>query len=113
MTREVLILGPLVVKVPSVRSWRHFLLGLLANINEARRSGLDPRLCPVRWAAPGGCLLVMRRAAPLSDEEFAAVPPDFGRLPAGEPFPLGPLPDVNRRNLGRLDGRPVIVDYGW
>ncbi|HYH66391.1 MAG TPA: hypothetical protein VD866_16985 [Urbifossiella sp.] len=111
MTREVLLVGPWAVKVPTLRSWRLFVEGVLANLNERRRSGLDPRLCPVLFALWGGLLLVMRRAEPLHPD--IDLPTDFGALPVGEPFPPVPLPDVGPRNLGRLDGRPVIVDYGW
>ncbi|HYH69373.1 MAG TPA: hypothetical protein VD866_32060 [Urbifossiella sp.] len=119
LTREVLIVGRWVVKVPSLRGWRPFLAGILANLTESARSGLDPRLCPVRWCAPGGLLLVQRRAAPLTPAAAAQIGPDFGRLPTGGPWPRVPPPDLDPadplswRNYGEIDGRPVIVDYGW
>lgn len=118
LTREVLILGDWVVKLPSFRGWRPFLSGLMANLTERARSGLDPRLCPVRFAAPGGFLSIQRRARPLTPAAADAITPEFGQLPTGGPWPRVPPPDLDPadplswRNFGELDGRPVIVDYG-
>jgi hypothetical protein len=44
-------------------SWKHFLYGLLANMQEAQFSKTSwPELCPVLWSLPGGFLVVMPRA---------------------------------------------------
>ena len=72
VTREVLLLGGYALKIPSLRSWRCFLWGLLANIQEREFSLTGwPELCPVIFSAPGGFLTVMPRAAPLSDGEWS------------------------------------------
>jgi hypothetical protein len=59
-------------KVPALREWRLFLLGLLANMQEARfwRDTHWPELCPVLFSLRGGFLVVMKRADPLSRERF-------------------------------------------
>jgi hypothetical protein len=99
------------VKLPKLtRGWRQFLWGLLSNMTERQLSQLGyPELCPVTFSLPGGWLVVMRRAEPLS-EEFLR---DFDMLaflmpPGRNLIPGEPKPD----SFGRLDGRVVVVDYG-
>jgi hypothetical protein len=106
-TRHVLLIGSVAVKVPALWSWRLFLSGLLANLQERdfSRAGW-PELCPVLCAAPGGWLLVMRRAEPVPDAleiDFEALMdrPDY-RVPA----------EAKRDSWGLLNGRVVAVDYG-
>lgn len=105
ITRNVLLVGRWAVKTPRVPitpyGFRHFLLGLLANMQEARwwRVTQDPRLCPVVLSVPGGWLNVMRRA------ETAADPVDYSRF---EGLPIERKPE----SFGLLDGRAVLLDYG-
>ncbi len=70
-TRNVWLVGKWAVKVPAWSEWRLFLLGLLANMQEKvfARTGWA-ELCPVVWSLPGGWMLVMRRAIPLTREEW-------------------------------------------
>ena len=106
VTREVFLTRRWAVKIPSVRCWRLFLTGLLANLHESlwwTASGRDPRLCPVRWAAPGGLVLVMPRADPITDAEYDALD-----LMAFEGLPA----DHKAANFGRFGGRIVMLDYG-
>jgi len=51
--------------------WRNFLIGLLANFQE-KEFWLErwPELCPVSLYTPGGFVLVMPRARPLTDAEW-------------------------------------------
>jgi hypothetical protein len=57
------------------RWWRDFLLrGLLSNMQERRFAAEGwPQLCPVRAALPGGFLVVMARARPLTDAEWQSL----------------------------------------
>jgi hypothetical protein len=60
----------------------------------------DERLCPVRFAMPGGWFLIMPRCDPVKMEEldhqaFYGLPLDF-----------------KASNFGRYQGRIVMVDYG-
>lgn len=66
-TRTVLLIGKVVVKVPSTREWRLFLRGLLANMQERQRwnGTRDARLAQVLWADPLGFVLIMERVSPL------------------------------------------------
>lgn len=103
MTRTVVLFGSYAVKLPLGRGWTMTLYGLLSNMQEAAwgRQGW-PGLCPVVLAAPGGWLIVQRRAAPY--------PPDWP-LPE-ELLARYPWCDAKRDNFGLLDGLPVLVDYG-
>ena len=70
-TRAVILVGRWAVKLPRPTSWRLFLSGLLANMQEREfaRTGW-PELCPVLFSLPGGWLVVMPRAEPLTDGEW-------------------------------------------
>lgn len=66
-----------------------------------------PELCPVLFSVPGGWLLVMRRAKPLSDAEWCSVHPEWGYR---EEYVV-PV-EMKRDSFGVLDGRIVAIDYG-
>jgi hypothetical protein len=103
VTRLVLLTRRYAFKVPQPASWRQFLLGLLANMQEVRFSGISVLLCPVIFSLPGGLLVVMPRAEPVDEVEFNG----------WELLELANLPtDPNPLNFGRLNGRTVCIDYG-
>lgn len=105
-SRLVVLVGPLALKFPRPTPWRGTLLGLLANMQEREFARLrHPQLCPVLLALPGGWLVVMRRARPLTGQEFAALSPgDWGGELA--------VVEFKRSSFGMLAGRVVAVDYG-
>jgi hypothetical protein len=122
VTREVFLIGAYAIKIPSLRSWRMFLHGLLCNMQERLWSGAGPEFCPVTFALPGGWLLVMRRARELTDEEWAAFDPQgYEHALAGArgvtPW-LDQLADyivpaeIKQDSFGWLNGRIVAIDYG-
>lgn len=109
VTRHVLLVGSVAIKVPRVSEWRLFLLGLLANMQEAIFSKTRwPELCPVLWHVPGGWLVVMRRARVLTDDEFAALDLESWVDRGDYVIPAEVKPD----SFGYLDGQLVAVDYG-
>jgi hypothetical protein len=105
-SRRVTLIGGVAIKVPTLSSWRLFLIGLLGNMLEAtwwERTGGDHRLCDVLWCLPGGFVLVMRRALPVSDAQFGSVnKSDFEQFTG----------DLHAANFGWLGQRLVLVDYG-
>ena len=108
-TRTVFLVGRWAFKVPTGRSWRLFLSGLLANMQEAEFSSTGwPELCPVRFALPGGFLVVMPRAVtltePMAEDAYERLTqrPDYVVPAENKPCSWGHLPD----------GRLVAVDYG-
>lgn len=104
--RTVLLTRRYALKLPTWRSWRDFLFGLLNNQTEARvgRSGRSD-VCPVLFAIPGGWLVVMPRLPILTQAEFDA------HGVADMPWNLS----VERKpdSFGIYEGRVVAVDYGW
>lgn len=104
-TRDVVLVGSYAFKFPTLASWRQFLGGLLANLCEYDwwKSGfMRDHLCPITFRLPGGFLVVMRRASPLTKEEYDGTDfDDFAGLPM----------DNHIENFGKLDGRTVMVDY--
>jgi hypothetical protein len=105
----VFLVGPFAVKVPSFYSWQTFLWGLLSNLQERTFSQTAwPELCPVLFSLPGGWLVIMRRAEPLSEATFSAFDYDgFSNLPEYR-VPV----EHKRDSFGLFDGRIVAVDYG-
>lgn len=111
-TRAVFLVGRYAFKVPFAFSWKHFLLGLIANMQEVSFGRAKwPELCPLVWWLPAGLLVVMRRAEPLTDEQWTAFEPTIsdGWLVGDEYYvPCEPKMD----SFGMIDGRIVALDYG-
>lgn len=113
--RTVWLIGKWAVKMPVFVEWRLFLIGLLANMQEARFSSVGwSKLCPVVLSLPGGFLNVMHRAEPLTREEFSTL--DYAEwIKGGQSLPKGEwiIPVENKLDsFGKLNGRIVAVDYG-
>ena len=106
-TRWVLLAGRWAAKVPRPTSYRSLLLGLLANMQEARFSAFgDDRVCPVVFALPRGLLVIMPRCAVLTRNLTAAERERF----FGAEY-IVPAED-KASSFGWLNGRLVAIDYG-
>lgn len=107
-TRVVLLTTKYAFKFPTYVSWKLFLHGLLANMQENLFSGLHSNLCPVLFYIPGGFLTVMPACTPLTTEEYESL--DFIRFVDQEDMEL---PVENKQDsFGWLNGRIVAIDYG-
>lgn len=111
VTREVLLIGRWAFKIPKLTgSWKMFLSGLLANMQEREFGRLGwPQLCPVLFSIPGGWLVVMRRAEPLSLNDWRTF--DAEEFIVSNPPNLLPV-ETKPDSFGWLGGRIVAVDYG-
>ncbi|SOR27189.1 conserved protein of unknown function [Methylorubrum extorquens] len=110
-TRLVLVIGHYAIKIPRSQTGRR------CNAHEAeiwRESSPERRaiLCPILAALPGGWLVVMAAAEPISETEAEALLegwgfPDWDYVPGGrgEPF------EYKASDWGRLSGKLVAVDY--
>ena len=111
-TRHVFLVGPYAIKIPQFRyGWKNFLYGLLANLQERTFAKAGwPELCPVAFSLPGGWLVVMQRAEPLTREEwFSFDSLDFCEREGREYC----IPAERKMDsFGKNDGRIVAVDYG-
>lgn len=119
VTRTVILTKRWAIKVPClVYGWKYFLYGFLANMQEHDWSGFDERLCPIRYAAPGGLFVVMPRCQMLTDQEFLDLVHDgWARIvdeETGTELPYSrELPvELKTCSFGKLNGRIVAVDYG-
>lgn len=110
VTREVILTRRFAFKIPRmVYGWRMFLCGLLANMQEREFGRLKwPELCPVVFSVPGGWLVVMRRALPLTDDEWFSFDPIPFCQQAHRPLPV----EHKRDSFAKIDGRIVAIDYG-
>jgi hypothetical protein len=110
-TRMVLLTRRWAIKLPRPTEWRLFLHGLLANMQERMFWTMrDDRMCPVHFSLPGGWLVVMPFARPLTDEEWAAF--DADKFCVGNEDDAMVPAENKRDSFGVLSGRVVAVDYG-
>lgn len=114
ISRRVIFLFGLAFKVPSWTSWRNFLWGLLANMQERQMYGCKElrdsgKLCPIYFSLPCGFLIVMPRVQILKEGEVCRERlVDFCH--ANENWTVPAEPKCN--SFGYLNGRMVAVDYG-
>jgi hypothetical protein len=110
-SRYVLLIGNLAFKIPSLHSWRNFLWGLLANMQEVDFStvkDMQDKLCPIKFHIPLGFLVVMPRVRVLEYgeidksilEEFCKL--DNGTIPA----------EIKYDSFGYYKGKLVAIDFG-
>lgn len=110
-TRYVSLIGRWAFKIPSLHSWRNFLWGLLANIQEVNfwESGIGVgKLCPVLFHLPLGFLVVMPRCRILSAAEFKGFQYEAFVDCGDWRVPVEAKPD----SFGWLKRSVVAVDYG-
>lgn len=127
VTREVFLIGRYAFKLPKLTyGWKMFLQGLLCNMQEAvwGRSKEMPEFCPVVFSIPGGWLVVMKRAMPLTDEQWREFLRDRLGIDGIKSFhPRDEIKswtggdyfipaEVKENSFGLLDGRVVVIDYG-
>jgi len=112
-TRLVLVFKSFVVKVPTFLSWRLFLHGLLANMQEELFSGVNDCLCPVIWADIFGFVLIMKRAYVIPNRinhlNFCNYLEAKYKNNNMREFILS---DSKPSNWGILKGNLVKIDYG-
>lgn len=110
-TRVVFKIGSYVVKIPQFRyEWRHFLYGLIANIQEVQfwKAYQHKKLCPILFWFPLGLLLVMPYAEPISREEFFKINLDEWTYTEYFIIPV----ESKLNSFGMYQGKIVAVDYG-
>ncbi len=109
-TRTVIVLRKHVIKIPSFKSWKLFLHGLLANMQERQISTCnDVVLCPVISSSRMGLFVVMPRCYPVNHRGlfFTELCRLMGKFP--REFYLS---DAKPENFGYFKGRLVKIDYG-
>ena len=111
-TRVVIVLRNYVIKIPTFKSWKLFLHGLLANLQERQMSTInDAVLCPVISSSRIGLFVIMPRCEPVNHTglfftELCRLK-IMGELP--EEFYLS---DAKPENFGYFKCRLVKLDYG-
>lgn len=108
-TRTVLLTNNYAFKFPTWHSWPLFLQGLLANMQECTFGTIGwDGVCPVFWCIPGGFLVVMPRALPITDELWDQL--DVSTLIHHEHYTI-PV-EAKQTSFGLLNGNIVAIDYG-
>ena len=108
-TRWVLITKKYAFKFPSLYSYKNFLLGLLANMQEIEFWSLKwEKLCPIIFYLPFGLLVVMPKCKMLTIEEWNNFNLNNFRISKN-----GIIPVENKRNsFGKFKNKIVAIDYG-
>lgn len=110
-SRYVFLLFGLAFKFPSLNSYRNFLWGLIANLNEHKLyyTLKHKKLCPIVFHIPLGILNVMPMVKLMSEDEFNNFKPiEFCCLGEGKTIPA----EAKRDSFGWYKGRIVVIDYG-
>lgn len=109
LTKRYAFKFPAIINSTNGLSWKSFLNGLLANMQEVQfgRSYFEG-LCPITFFIPGGFLVVMPRVTELTDEEFLKMDIE-SFIDRGDYC----LPVERKANsFGWLAGEVVAIDYG-
>lgn len=110
--RWVFIFNKLVFKIPSLYSWKNFLWGLLANIQEkefSRIHDMNEKLCPIIFSLPLGILVVMPRVRVLNEGELSIeILEKFCRINNNYIIPS----ELKYDSFGYFKGKLVAIDYG-
>lgn len=94
-----------VIKFPTTRTWKLFLLGMLANIQEREWYSygfMSEKLCPYFFTL-FGLFLLGKYASPINEQQYSTMD-----TKSFEGLPL----DNKMENFGTYKGRIVLVDYG-
>lgn len=110
-TRWVLLIGRLAFKIPSLHSWKNFLWGLLANMQEVEFSkcvDMKHKLCPVKFYLPLGLLVVMPKVKILVKDELPKEALEKFCIEDNFKIPA----ELKHDSFGYFKGKLVAVDYG-
>jgi len=110
VTREVLIFRKIVIKIPSLRSWKLFLHGILANLQEKTFSGAHPMLMPVLFCL-AGFILVMPKCERIFYNEESILIEALNAIKNDSLYEFLES-DFKPMNYGIYMGNVVKIDYG-
>lgn len=111
-SRWVFVVSSIAVKIPSFTSYRSFLWGLIANMNEVKfwnYANMKHKLCPITFYVPFGLLVVMPKVKVLTkgdgignDYLLSFCICENGKIPA----------ETKLDSFGFLNNKLVCIDYG-
>lgn len=109
-TRVVILTSKYAFKFPAIYSWRLFLHGLLANMQETDFwcQLKSYKLCPVLFSLPLGFLVVMPRATVFTNKNFEYFCYETFVNELGWIIPV----ENKRDSFGFINGQIVAIDYG-
>jgi hypothetical protein len=112
-TRCVWLVGKYAIKVPRLCTWRNFLNGLLANMTEREFDCIAPELhAKVYYADRLGLLLIMQRADYIRpcfmNYSVRSSADAFFRECDARGLPC----EHKYSDIGFINGKPVLIDFG-
>ncbi|MFA5239810.1 MAG: hypothetical protein WC476_08920 [Phycisphaerae bacterium] len=111
VTRKVFVFRKIAIKIPTRKSWRLFLQGLLANMQEKQWSGVHPFLMPVLFALPGGFVIVMPACERVFEQKEPKLTWALRKLKNDDYYEFF-RSDYKPGNFGIYKGQVVKIDYG-
>lgn len=109
-TRIVVCIGKYAIKIPNFRSWKLFLNGLLANIQEETFRDLDPILLKSKLYIPGGFLSIFEKVEEIDEITWIKIKDDFYTIIDKKDYII-PV-EIKKDSFGMLNGQLKIIDYG-
>lgn len=110
-TRYVIMLEKYVVKIPSWYSYKHFLDGLVANINESSLGSFNyPCLATMVKGNRFGLFVIQKRIKPVNHVGLFWI--ELNKLTHESIIPGVHLRDVKPQNYGYDRGQLKRLDYG-
>lgn len=122
-TRIVFLTRRYAIKIPQLKKYNKFLLGLLSNMQEVKKGkSKDDRLCPIIFSIPLGLLLIMPRCKIISEDDFEIL--DLSNFWPNELEDYHPnniceraylnAPVENKADsFGIYNNKIVAIDYGY
>lgn len=110
-SRWIFVIGTLIVKIPSLNSWRGFLHGLLGNMQEVKFSKMkeaQEKLCPIKFYIPFGFLVIMPKVRVLKNGELTVL--QLQEFCANNTYVIPA--EYKCDSFGYLNGKLVAIDYG-
>jgi hypothetical protein len=110
-TRWVFIVFNKAFKIPSLYSYKNFLNGLLANMQEVEFSkckDYSDKLCPVSFYLPLGLLVVMPKVRVLGEGELTIKELKSFCNTRGLTIPA----EYKYNSFGYINNKLVAIDYG-
>lgn len=106
-TRMVFLLGKYAIKIPKINTWKFFIKGILANLDEKMWYSHSPenwqkKMTPSLYCLFGGLILIAYKAKEITEEQYNQIDKKY----------YDPLPFDNKiENFGEFENRIVLVDY--
>lgn len=114
VTRIVIVLNKIVIKIPNFRNYKNFLNGILANLQEKEFSNIHDDLAKVKYCNCLGLFLIMEKVEAVDPKniEYKEFKGRIVEKYKNDPLSEFMLSDCKPENWGYKENKLVKLDYG-